>query len=265
MTTARRDPLLAQRRPDRLHPPRLPAACCGAGPARAAQHRPDELDAPATRRRTCRRVSLIVPAYDEEEVIAAKVANALALDYPRERLQIDRRLRRLHRRHRRARPRRRRRPRPRAAARRQGRRPERRRRAGRRRDPRLLRRQQRLGAATRCAASSPPSPTPRVGYVCGQVRFLDPERRQPRGRLLALRDGGARDGVGAGRRHRRQRRDLRGAPRRLHPARPLRQPRPQLPLPPRQARPALALRARRPAPRRRWCRRSRASSPANGG
>lgn len=34
------------------------------------------------------RVSLIVPAYDEEEVIAAKVANALALDYPRERLQV---------------------------------------------------------------------------------------------------------------------------------------------------------------------------------
>jgi cellulose synthase/poly-beta-1,6-N-acetylglucosamine synthase-like glycosyltransferase len=34
------------------------------------------------------RVSLIVPAYDEEEVIAAKVANALSLDYPRERLQL---------------------------------------------------------------------------------------------------------------------------------------------------------------------------------
>ncbi len=33
-------------------------------------------------------VSLIVPAYDEEAVIAAKVANALALDYPRELLQI---------------------------------------------------------------------------------------------------------------------------------------------------------------------------------
>jgi cellulose synthase/poly-beta-1,6-N-acetylglucosamine synthase-like glycosyltransferase len=33
-------------------------------------------------------VSLLVPAYDEEEVIAAKVANALALDYPRERLQL---------------------------------------------------------------------------------------------------------------------------------------------------------------------------------
>jgi cellulose synthase/poly-beta-1,6-N-acetylglucosamine synthase-like glycosyltransferase len=34
------------------------------------------------------RVSLIVAAYDEEEVIEAKIANALALDYPRERLQL---------------------------------------------------------------------------------------------------------------------------------------------------------------------------------
>ncbi len=34
------------------------------------------------------RVSLVIPAYDEEEVIAAKVANALALDYPRESLQV---------------------------------------------------------------------------------------------------------------------------------------------------------------------------------
>jgi len=33
-------------------------------------------------------VSLIVPAYDEEEVIAEKVANSLALDYPRELLQV---------------------------------------------------------------------------------------------------------------------------------------------------------------------------------
>ncbi len=33
-------------------------------------------------------VSLIVPAYDEEEVIAGKVANALALDYPRDRLEV---------------------------------------------------------------------------------------------------------------------------------------------------------------------------------
>lgn len=34
------------------------------------------------------RVSLIVAAYDEQESIAAKVANALALDYPRERLEL---------------------------------------------------------------------------------------------------------------------------------------------------------------------------------
>jgi cellulose synthase/poly-beta-1,6-N-acetylglucosamine synthase-like glycosyltransferase len=33
-------------------------------------------------------VSLIVAAYDEEEVIGAKVANALALDYPRDRLEL---------------------------------------------------------------------------------------------------------------------------------------------------------------------------------
>jgi cellulose synthase/poly-beta-1,6-N-acetylglucosamine synthase-like glycosyltransferase len=34
------------------------------------------------------RVSLIVAAFDEEDVIAAKVANALALDYPRDRLEL---------------------------------------------------------------------------------------------------------------------------------------------------------------------------------
>jgi cellulose synthase/poly-beta-1,6-N-acetylglucosamine synthase-like glycosyltransferase len=34
------------------------------------------------------RVSLVIAAYDEQEVIAAKVANALALDYPRDRLEL---------------------------------------------------------------------------------------------------------------------------------------------------------------------------------
>jgi cellulose synthase/poly-beta-1,6-N-acetylglucosamine synthase-like glycosyltransferase len=43
------------------------------------------LGAPTAERPT---VSLIIPAYDEEEVIAAKVADALRLDWPRERLQI---------------------------------------------------------------------------------------------------------------------------------------------------------------------------------
>lgn len=33
-------------------------------------------------------VSVLIPAYDEEDVIAAKVANALALEYPREKLQV---------------------------------------------------------------------------------------------------------------------------------------------------------------------------------
>jgi cellulose synthase/poly-beta-1,6-N-acetylglucosamine synthase-like glycosyltransferase len=33
-------------------------------------------------------VSLVIAAYDEQEVIEAKVANALALDYPRERLEL---------------------------------------------------------------------------------------------------------------------------------------------------------------------------------
>ena len=65
-------------------------------------------------------VTLIVAAYNEEAVIAAKVANALALDWPRERLEVivavdggERRDRGA------ARARGRRRPRARAAARRQ--------------------------------------------------------------------------------------------------------------------------------------------------
>ena len=197
-------------------------------------------------------------------MIAAKVANALALDYPRDRLRADRRLRRLHRRDRRARPRGRRRPRPRAAARRQGRRPERRRRAGRGRDPRLLRRQQRLAAGR---AAPPGRALRRPG---GRLRLRPgplprPRGRQPRGRLLALRDGGAGDGVRAGRRHRRQRRDLRGAPRRLRRRcrrRAATTSRFPFPLAKRGLR---SLYAPGPGPRRRWCRRSRASSPANGG
>ena len=214
---------------------------------------------------SCPSVSLIVPAYDEEEVIAAKVANALALDYPRERLQLivasdgstDATAERARE----------------AGAdlvlelprRRQGRRPQRRRRPGR--------------SAT-CSPSPTPTASGRPTPCCRLVApFADParrlrlrpgplhrrRRRQPRGRLLALRDGGPGDGVRAGRGHRRQRRDLRGPPRRLHAARRLRQPRPQLPL---RASPSAACARstrRPPAPRRRWCRRWRASSPANGG
>jgi cellulose synthase/poly-beta-1,6-N-acetylglucosamine synthase-like glycosyltransferase len=61
----------------------------GAGMADAGA-RPDPPLAPSGRAgaEDMPAVSLIVAAYDEERAIAAKVRNALALDYPRERLQI---------------------------------------------------------------------------------------------------------------------------------------------------------------------------------
>ena len=130
-------------------------------------------------------------------MIAAKVANALALDYPRERLEVIVASDGSDRPHRRARPQRRRRPRPRPAARRQDGGAERRGRAGRRRD--------RSPSPTRTAIWEPDAlrapgrrlRRPRVGYACGQVRFADADGRQPGGRLLALRDGGPRARVAA--------------------------------------------------------------------
>jgi cellulose synthase/poly-beta-1,6-N-acetylglucosamine synthase-like glycosyltransferase len=50
-------------------------------PARTDRTSPSRSEAPAS-------LSLIVAAHDEEGVIAARVANALALDYPRERLEL---------------------------------------------------------------------------------------------------------------------------------------------------------------------------------
>ena len=71
---------------------------------------------------------------------------------------------------------------------------------------------------------------PRVGYACGQVRFVQAahgyDRDQPGGPVLALRDGGARAGVASALDHRRQRRDLRHAPRGLSGGRPDHGPRP---------------------------------------
>jgi cellulose synthase/poly-beta-1,6-N-acetylglucosamine synthase-like glycosyltransferase len=59
------------------------------GPPRATAAATDEPSSATARQATqLPEVTLIVPAYDEEEVIAAKVANCLALDYPRERLQV---------------------------------------------------------------------------------------------------------------------------------------------------------------------------------
>jgi glycosyltransferase involved in cell wall biosynthesis len=56
----------------------------------ARLERPPSLDEPPAARDddALPSVSLIVAAHDEEAVIAAKVANALALDYPRDRLEV---------------------------------------------------------------------------------------------------------------------------------------------------------------------------------
>jgi cellulose synthase/poly-beta-1,6-N-acetylglucosamine synthase-like glycosyltransferase len=63
------------------------------GPSAGGDDREDSPDRESPRSETgpaarLPTVSLIIPAYDEQDVIAAKVANALTLDYPRERLQI---------------------------------------------------------------------------------------------------------------------------------------------------------------------------------
>ncbi len=169
------------------------------------------------------RVSLIVAAYDEEQVIAAKVANALALDYPRERLELivasdgstDATV-------------------------------ERAREAGA--DVVLdLPRGGKVAAQNAAAERAggevlafsdansdwardalrhlvEPFADPAVGYVCGQVRFLDPGGGNLEGSYwryeMALRELES----GAGRSHRRQRGDLRRPPRLLHPPVPRGQP-----------------------------------------
>jgi len=53
-----------------------------------ARRRPEPVAAPAAEPQALPIVSLIVAAYREEVVIAAKVADALALDWPRERLEV---------------------------------------------------------------------------------------------------------------------------------------------------------------------------------
>ena len=157
------------RRPARLHAGRLSAAARGARAAAPGGRAPaSRCDGDAAD------VSLIVAAYDEAEVIEDKVANALALDYPRERLEVivacdgspdDTPAR------------------ARAAgadlvleqpARRQDPRPGRRGRGARAAtivafsDANAL-----LGARRAARAGRRRSPTPRVGYVCGQVRFVN--------------------------------------------------------------------------------------------
>ena len=191
-------------------------------------------------------VTLIVAAYDEEAVIADKVANVRALDYPRDRLEIvvacdgspDAT------------------PSARATAgadlvldlprggkiRAQD--AGGRARAAARSSPSPTRTPS--GSPTRCARSSRRSRDPEVGYVCGQVRV----RQRRRARTRRASTGATRWRCAAlesrlASRHRRQRRDLRDAPRGLHRGRPDHGPRPLVPVQHGQARLARGLRAGR--------------------
>ena len=234
-----RDRLLGGRRPDRLRPPRLSAPPLGAGEAvrrgRVGVRVAGELP----------RVTLIVPAYDEQAVIERRVANALELDYPRERLQLivasdgsSDRTAELG-------PRGRRRPGPGAAAGRQGGGAGRRRPRGRGPGPRLLRRQRPL--APRFAPPAARPPCRRAGGLRLRPGPLPWRRgRKPGGPLLALRDGRARARVQPRRGDRGQWGDLRGPPRGLPRARPEPGSGHLLSLRVDQARLARGLRARRP-------------------
>ena len=185
---------------------------------------------------SCRRVSVIVAAYAEQEVIADAGRQPARARLPGRAARGDRRLRRLARRDRGAGPRGRRRPGARAAARRQDPRPGRRASSAPRGEivafsdanvtwePDALRR---LVA---------PFADPRVGYVCGEVQLVDAARDQPGGALLALRDGAARARVARALGDRRQRRDLRHPARVLPGRRPDHGPRPLVPVQHGQAR-----------------------------
>ncbi len=211
-----------------------------------------------------RSVSLIIPAYDEQEVIAAKVANALALEYPRELLEVivasdgssD------------------------ATA-------ERARAAGadlvlelpaggkvaalnagaERASGELLAFSDANSVWAPDALSRlvEPFADPSVGYVCGQVRFTDAGGDNLEGAYwryeMAVREmesalGGVTAGNGG---------HLRGPPRRLHPPRPLRAA--TTSASPSAWRSAACARCTRRGrgPRRRWSRPWRGSSPASGG
>ena len=231
----------------------------------------DDERRPQPRRPTLPRVTLIVAAHDEEDVIERKLENALALDYPPDRLEVIVASDGSDGPHRRAGPRR---PRPagpaacavldlprRGKVRAQdaavGR--------GAGRGARVLGRERALGAPTRCGCWSRPFADPGVGYVCGALALPGAGRLQPGGRLLALRDRRARAREPARLDHGRQRRDLRGAARGLPAARPAHEPRPLVSLQPREARLARGLRAARAWRSSGRCRRSRASSAASGG
>ena len=184
------------------------------------------------------RVALVIAAHNEEDVIAAKLENALALDYPRELLQIvvasdassD-----AHRRHRRVVRGPRRRPLP-LPARRQGQRPERHRAHARRRRPGVLRRELPVGAGRAAPARAA------VLRPEGGLRLRPPARcAAPRARTRRACTGATSSGCG---RQESRTGSVTGGngsiyavpPRALRGGRPALRPRPLVPVPDGQAR-----------------------------
>ena len=214
-------------------------AACGGWARAAARRSPADAVRP--------RVSLIVAAYNEEAVIEAKVRNALALDWPRDRLELivavdggaepgadataeraraagaDRVLELPRRGKYRAQD---------AAV------------GGReRRAAGVLGRQRDVGAGRAAPARGGVRRSAgRLRLRAGAVRQR--RRHQPGGPVLALRDVAARERVGARVGHRRQRRDLRRAPGGLPRRRRRARARPRVPVQHRQARPPRGLRGR---------------------
>ena len=122
-------------------------------------------------------------------------------------------------------------------------------RADGRRDPRVLGRERAVGSRTRCASSSATSP------IRGRLRLRRPRLRggrrdEPRRDVLAVRALAAPERVRARLDHRRDRPDLRRAPRGLRRRRPALRARPRLPVPDGAARQAGGLRRRRRSHRR---------------
>ena len=124
--------------------------------------------------------SLIVAAYHEEAVIAAKVANALALDWPRERLEVIVAVRRRRRRDRRSAPAGGRRPGARAAARRQDPRPGRGGASARAGELLAFSDANAVWEPGALRALVAPFADPRVGFACGQVALRQRRRARTR-------------------------------------------------------------------------------------
>ena len=179
-------------------------------------------------------VALVVSAHDEEAVIRRRVENALALDYPAESLEIvvasdgstdltDAIVGEIAAENSRVSP-------PAVPARGEGRGAASLGPRDLERRARVHRREQRVEA--RRAARARPQP----GRPRGRVRLRaaparEPGRREHGGRVLALRDVGARAGVDRELDHRRERGDLRGEARRVRRGRPEVRARLRLPVP----------------------------------